>query len=58
MRAIGMLILIMTMALGCSSESVRMANMADRMVRSQSEVNSNVTRANENFVKLNQELQR
>ena len=56
--AIGMLILIVMMTLGCSSESDRMANMAERMVRSQSEVNSNVTRTNEKFVELNRELQR
>ena len=58
MRPIGVLILITTMTIGCSSESDRMANMAERMVRSQSEVNSNVTSTNEKFVKLNQELQK
>ena len=58
MRSIGMLVLITTMTIGCSSESDRMANMAERMVRSQSEVNSNLTRTNEKFVKLNQELQK
>jgi septal ring factor EnvC (AmiA/AmiB activator) len=55
---IGVLILIAMMTLGCGSESDRMANMADRMVRSQSEVNSNVTRTNEKFVELNRELQK
>ena len=35
-----------------------MVNMAERMARTQSEVNSNVTRANEKFVELNQELQK
>ena len=55
---IGMQILIVTLTLGCGSESDRMANMAERMVRTQSEVNSNVTRANEKFVELNQELQK
>ena len=55
---IGMLFLIAMMTLGCGSESDRMANMAERMVRSQSEVNSNVTRTNEKFVELNKELQR
>ena len=56
--AIGMQILIAILTLGCGSESDRMANMAERMVRSQSEVNSNVTRTNEKFVELNKELQR
>ena len=56
--AIGMQILIAMLTLGCGSESDRMANMAERMVRSQSEVNSNVTRTNEKFVELNKELQR
>ena len=58
MRPIGVLILITRMTIGCSSESDRMVNMAERMVRSQSEVNSNVTSTNEKFVKLNQELQK
>ena len=56
--AIGMQILVAMLTLGCGSESDRMANMAERMVRSQSEVNSNVTRTNEKFVELNKELQR
>ena len=56
--AIGILILIAMMTYGCGSESDRMANMAERVVRSQSEVNSNVTRTNEKFVELNRELQR
>ena len=56
--AIGMLILIAMLTLGCGSESDRMANMAERMVRSQSEANSNVTRTNEKFVELNRELQK
>ena len=56
--AIGMLILIAMLTLGCSSESDRMAKLADRMVRSQSEVNSNLTRTNEKFVELNRELQK
>ena len=56
--AIGMLFPIAMMTLGCGSESDRMANMAERMVRSQSEVNSNMTRANEKFVELNKELQK
>ena len=55
---IGMLILIVMLTLGCGSESDRMANMAERMVRTQNEVNSNVTRANEKFVELNRELQK
>ena len=55
---IGLLILIAMMTFGCGSESDRIANMAERMVRTQSEVNSNVTRANEKFVELNQELQK
>ena len=55
---IGMLILIVMLTLGCGSESDRIANMAERMVRTQGEVNSNVTRANEKFVELNKELQR
>ena len=53
-----MLILIAMLTLGCGSESDRMANMAERMVRSQSEANSNVTRTNEKFVELNRELQK
>ena len=56
--AIGMLILIAMLTLGCSSESDRMAKLAERMVRSQSEVNSNLTRTNEKFVELNRELQK
>ena len=55
--AIGTLILIAIQTLGCGSESERVADMAEEMVRSQSEVNSNVTRTNERFVELNQELQ-
>ncbi len=57
-RAIGILILIAMLTIGCGSESDRMANMADQMVRSQNEVNSNVTRTNEKFVELNKELQK
>lgn len=56
--AIGMLNLVAMMTLGCGSESDRMANMAGRMVQSQNEVNSNVTRANAKFVELNRELQK
>ena len=56
--AIGMLFLIAMLTLGCSSESDRMAKLAERMVRSQSEVNSNLTRTNEKFVDLNRELQK
>jgi len=56
--AIGILILIAMSTLGCSSESDRMAKLAERMVRSQSEVNSNLTRTNEKFVELNRELQK
>ena len=56
--AIGMLILIAMLTLGCSSESDRMAKLAERMVRSQGEVNSNLTRTNEKFVELNRELQK
>ena len=56
--AIGMLILIAMLTLGCSSESDRMAKLAERMVRSQSEVNSNLARTNEKFVELNRELQK
>ena len=55
---IGLLILIVMLTLGCGSESDRIANMAEKMVRTQSEVNSNVTRANEKFVELNRELQK
>ena len=54
----GALILATTMAIGCGSESERMANMAERMVRSQNEVNSSITRTNEQFVDLNKEFQR
>ena len=56
--AIGILILIATLTLGCGSESERMANMAERMVRSQNEVNSTVVTTNEKFVDLNKELQK
>ena len=58
MLAVGAMILTTTMMLGCSSESERMANMAERMVRSQNDVNSNVVRTNEKFVDLNKELQK
>ena len=54
---IGILILIALLTVGCGSESERMANMAENMVRSQNEVNSNVVRTNEKFVDLNKELQ-
>ena len=57
-KAIEMLILIALLTPGCGSESDRMANMAEKMVRSQSQVNSNVTRTNEKFVELNHELQK
>ena len=57
-RAIEMLILIALLTPGCGSESDRMANMAEKMVRSQSQVNSNITRTNEKFVELNHELQK
>lgn len=55
--AIGTLILIAIQTLGCGSESEKVAEMAEEMVRSQSEVNSNVTKTSERFVELNQELQ-
>ena len=55
--AIGMLFLIAASMLGCGSESERLADMADRVVHSQNEVNANVTRTNEKFVELNSELQ-
>ena len=57
-KAIEMLILIALLTPGCGSESDRMANMAEKMVRSQSQVNSNVTRTNEKFVELNHALQK
>ena len=57
MVVIGTLFLITTVMLGCSSESERMANMAERMVRSQNQVNSSMASANEKFVDLNKELQ-
>ena len=57
-KAIEVLILIALLTPGCGSESDRMANMAEKMVRSQSQVNSNVTRTSEKFVELNHELQR
>ena len=57
MLVVGMLFLITTVLLGCSTESERMANMAERMVQSQSNVNSGIVRTNEKFVDLNKELQ-
>ena len=54
---IGILILNALLTAGCGSESERMANMAERMVHSQNEVNSNLARTNEKFVDLNKELQ-
>ena len=54
---IGTLVLIVTLAVGCGSESERMANMAENMVQSQNDVNSNIVRANENFVALNKDIQ-
>ena len=56
--AIGALALLATLTGGCTSESDRMADMADGIVRSQNEVNSNVVRTNERIVELNQGLQR
>ena len=58
MLAIGALTLIATVTRGCGSESERMADMAEGMVHSQNEINSNVTRTNEKFVELNHELQK
>lgn len=55
--AIGILILIAMLAVGCNNESERLSRMAERTVRSQNEVNANVTRANEKFVELNKEIQ-
>ena len=57
MLVVGTLILITTVMQGCNPESERMANMAERMVRSQNQVNSSVARANEKFVDLNKEFQ-
>ena len=57
MSVLKTMVLITTVMLGCSTESERMANMAERMVRSQNEVNSNIARTNEKFVDLNKELQ-
>ena len=54
---IGILILIASLTVGCGSESERMANMAENMVRSQNDVNSNVVKTNEKFVDLNKQLQ-
>jgi hypothetical protein len=45
------------MMLGCNSESERMATMAERMMRSQNEVNSSITKTNETFVDLNKDFQ-
>lgn len=55
---IGMLILIAMLAYGCSNESKRLADMAERTARSQNIVNANVTRTTEKFVELNKELQK
>ena len=52
------LILIALLTVGCGSESERMANLAERIVRSQNEVNSTVVTTNEKFVDLNKELQK
>ena len=54
---IGILILVAALTAGCGSESERMANMAENIVRSQNDVNSNIARANEKFVELNKDLQ-
>lgn len=54
---IGILTLIALLTVGCGSESERMANMAENMIRSQNDVNSNIARANEKFVELNKDLQ-
>ena len=54
---VGILFLITITIMGCSPESERMANMAERMVRSQNQVNSSMASANEKFVDLNKELQ-
>lgn len=54
---IGILILVALLTAGCGSESGRMANMAENMVRSQNDVNSNIVKANEKFVELNKDLQ-
>ena len=56
--AIGTLVLLATLTEGCGNESGRMADMAEGMVHSQNEVNSNITRTNEKFVELNHELHR
>ena len=55
---IRILILIALLTVGCGSESERMANLAERIVRSQNEVNSTVVTTNEKFVDLNKELQK
>ena len=57
-RPIGLLVLAALFNPGCGSESDRMANMAEQVVRSQNQVNSQVAKANENFVDLNREIQR
>lgn len=53
----GILILVAALTAGCGSESERMANMAENVVRSQNDVNSNIVKANEKFVELNKDLQ-
>ena len=56
--AIGILTLLATLTEGCTSESDRMADMAEEMVHSQNKVNSNIVRTNEKFVELSHDLQR
>ena len=55
---IGILILIALLTIGCGSDSVRMANMAEKMVRSQNDVNSNVMMTNKKIVGLSREVQK
>ena len=55
--AIGALTLLAILTQGCGSESDRMANLAENMLRSQNEVNSTIARTDEKFVELNSGLQ-
>ena len=57
MLVVGVIALTTTMMLGCNSESERMANMAERVMHSQNEVNSSIAKTNETFVDLNKDLQ-
>ena len=55
---VGILVATCLMMNGCLGESGRMADLAEKTVESQNEVNSANARAHDNFVNLNREFQR